>query len=107
MLLSGIATGAQGAVGSTYNLAPRLYHRICECFEAGQIEEARRLQLLSVRMVDIAKAFRPLPALKAMLGFAGCDFGPTRMPLAAMRADEIETLRRQLDEIGFLEWMTV
>ena len=42
-----------------------------------------------------------------MLGFAGCDFGPTRMPLAAMRADEIETLRRQLDEIGFLEWMTV
>ena len=107
MLLSGIATGAQGAVGSTYNLAPRLYHRIRECFESGQIEEARRLQLLSVRMVDIAKAFRPLPALKAMLGFAGCDFGPTRMPLAAMRADEIETLRRQLDEIGFLEWMTV
>ena len=107
MLLSGIAAGAQGAVGSTYNLAPRLYHRILECFESGQIEEARRLQLLSARMVDVVRAFGPLPALKAMLSLVDCDFGPTRMPLAALTPEKIATLRQQLDELGFLEWMTV
>ena len=107
MLLSGIASGAEGAVGSTYNLAPRLYHRIKECFAAGQIEEARRLQLLSARMVDVVRAFGPLPALKAMLSLVSCDFGPTRMPLGALNPEKIALLRQQLDELGFLEWMTV
>ena len=107
MLLSGLASGAVGAVGSTYNLAPRLYHRIRACFEAGQIEEARRLQHLSVRMVEVAKAYRPLPALKAMLAIAGCDCGPTRLPLVALQESELASVRRDLAELGFLEWMTV
>ena len=106
MYLAGLATGAAGAVGNTYNRAPALYRRIRENFEAARLAEARRLQLLSVRMVELVQKYRPLPALKAMMKFAGIDCGPTRLPLAAMRADEIEALRRGLDELGFIEWMS-
>ena len=61
----GRRAGATGAVGSTYNLAAPLYHRIRECFESGKIEEARQLQLLSVQMVVLVQKFRALPALKS------------------------------------------
>ena len=105
MLLAGLATGARGAVGSTYNLAPRLYNEVIARHAAGDLAEARRLQLLSVHMVEAVKRFRPLPALKTMLSFVGLDCGPTRLPLQAMTADETAALERELAAIGFLEWM--
>lgn len=105
MLLSGLAAGAKGAVGSTYNLAAPLYHRIRECFDEGNLAEAQRLQHLSVRMVALVKKYRPLPALKSMMKIAGLDCGPARLPLVAMEQGEIDALRRGLAEIEFLEWM--
>lgn len=105
MHLSGLAAGAQGAVGSTYNLAAPLYHRIRESFEAGQIDEARRLQLLSAQMVVIAKKYRGLPAIKAMMQFAGIDCGPVRLPLVRLTVEETRELRRGLEELDFLRWM--
>lgn len=105
MLLGALASGVRGAVGSTYNLAPRLYHEMIACFEAGRLDEARRLQLLSARMVEAIKRFRPLPALKSMMRLAGVDCGPTRSPLPAMSGSEFAALERELAEIGFLEWM--
>lgn len=105
MLLSGLAAGAQGAVGSTYNLSAPLYHKIMSLFSSGQQSEARRLQLISVQMVEAVKKYRPLPALKSMMKLAGVDCGPTRLPLKAMTEGEVEALTRDLEAIGFLEWM--
>lgn len=105
MLLSGLAAGATGAVGSTYNLAAPLYHRIRECFESGKIEEARQLQLISVQMVVLVQKYRALPALKSMMKIAGIDCGPTRLPLVAMKPEEIESLRSGLEALDFLKWM--
>lgn len=104
MLLSGLAAGATGAVGSTYNLAAPLYHRIRECFESGKIEEARQLQLLSVQMVVLVQKYRALPALKSMMKIAGIDCGPTRLPLVPMKPEEIESLKCGLEALDFLKW---
>ena len=106
MLLSGLAAGAQGAVGSTYNLAAPLYHKIRSCFEEGKHEEAQQLQLLSAQMVAlVVQKYRPLPGLKSMMKIAGIDCGPTRLPMVAMSDDEIDALKRDLESIGFLKWM--
>jgi N-acetylneuraminate lyase len=105
MLLAGLATGARGAVGSTYNLAPRLYNELIACFAAGDLAGAQRLQLLSVRMVEVIKRYRPLPAQKAMMSFVGIDCGPTRLPMQAMTPEETASLEHELAQIGFLEWM--
>ena len=51
MLLSALVVGARGAVGSTYNIAAPLYRRLIDAFQAGDLEQARRLQWLSANMV--------------------------------------------------------
>lgn len=105
MLLSGLATGTQGAVGSTYNLAPELYHQIRQHFEQGELKEAQRLQLLSAQMVEAIKKHRPLPALKSMMKLVGIDCGPTRQPLVTMQTNEFEELKNDLTKLDFLRWM--
>jgi len=105
MLLSGIASGAVGAVGSTYNLAPALYHQIQTSFAQGDHKRAQQLQLLSAQMVEAVKKFRPLPALKSMMKLAGIDCGPTRLPLVAMRSEETEALKLSLEALDFPKWM--
>ena len=43
--MSGIITGAEGGVGSTYNLMPRVSVRLIKNTKEGNITEARRDQL--------------------------------------------------------------
>ena len=106
MLLSGMAAGAHGAVGSTYNFAAPLYQAILRAFAAGEMAEAQRLQLLSAQMVlKVIGSYRPLPGLKTMMGFAGVECGPTRLPHVAFTPAESAALHADLTEMGFLEWL--
>jgi N-acetylneuraminate lyase len=106
MLLSGLASGAHGAVGSTYNFAAPLYQEIMRAFRAGELAQAQRLQTLSAQMVlKIVSGYRPLPGLKTMMKFAGLDCGPARLPQVALTPAESDSLQRDMVELGFLEWM--
>ncbi len=83
MLLGALASGATGGVGSTYNIAAPLYLEIIAAFQAGRIEEARRLQAGACRlitaMVDSGHFFA---ALKTILKNQGLPISPrTRSPL--------------------------
>jgi N-acetylneuraminate lyase len=92
-------------VGSTYNLAPSLYQAVMARFAAGDHAAAQKLQLMSARMVQAVVKARPLPALKSMMQLVGIDCGPTRLPLVALKPGEFDALKRELTQIGFLEWM--
>ncbi len=106
MLLSGLAAGAHGAVGSTYNFAAPLYQAIMQAFAAGELAEAQRLQRLSAQMVrTVVGRYRGAAGLKAMMAFAGLDCGPTRLPQVALTPAEIEALHGDLATLGFLEWL--
>ncbi|NNJ24097.1 dihydrodipicolinate synthase family protein [Alienimonas chondri] len=104
MLLGALATGARGAVGSTYNIAAPLYRRLIDAFEDGNLEEARRLQALSVQLVRTLSGFPFHAATKAVLKMRGIDVGTCRSPLATLAEADTARLRRQLEEIGFFEW---
>jgi len=106
MLLAALAVGARGAVGTTYNLAPALYGKIIDRFEAGDLAEARRCQALAVEMVRIMVRYRGQPAFKAAMKLFGLDCGPNRLPLRSLQPDEWEKLRTELAAIGFLDWAT-
>jgi N-acetylneuraminate lyase len=84
MLLGALATGARGAVGSTYNVAAPLYRQIVEAFEAGDLAEARELQLQAVAMINAMIATGHFfTALKSMLREQGVPLSPrVRLPLA-------------------------
>lgn len=105
MLLAGLALGARGAVGTTYNFAAPLYTRIIAAFQHGDIEEARRLQLRAVHMIQLlADMDAPvLSAAKAVMGMIGVECGPPRLPLPSLREDQKNALRTGLEQLGFFE----
>ncbi len=106
MLLSGLAAGARGAVGSTYNYLAPLYRRVIDAFECGNVDEARRHQGRAVELVRAIVRRRAHAGLKATMKFVGFDCGPTRLPLVALQPAEVDQLRDELDALGFFEACT-
>ena len=102
-LLAGVAFGVRGAVGSTYNLAAHLYRRMLSALAAGDFSTARTLQARSITIVRAMESFGFLAASKAAMSMLGVDCGPLRPPLRNLDADQIDSLRRRLEEIGFFE----
>lgn len=104
MLISGLTAGASGAVGSTFNFAAPLYHRIVSAVKSGDLKSAGDLQSLSCDMVRVMSRYGLQPAMKSAMSLVGMDLGPYRLPLKALNKEEMENLRWELSEIGFFEW---
>ncbi|MBW3598840.1 MAG: dihydrodipicolinate synthase family protein [Planctomycetes bacterium] len=92
ILLAGLALGAKGAIGSTYNFAAPVYRRIMSAFEAGDLETARREQSLAAAMVRVLLDFGGVPACKAIMQLIGIDCGPPRSPLRPLSESEVAAL---------------
>lgn len=106
MLLSALAVGAKGGVGSTFNAIAPLYLHIIEAFEAGELEEAQRCQYLSVEFVRIVSRYAPLhTSLKAVMKLTGIDCGGVRLPQQPLPEDVFEKIRSDLETTGLTEWL--
>lgn len=104
ILLSGLERGAIGAVGSTYNYAAPIYHRIMRAFAAGDLEAARRDQQRVREFIDIMNQSGGLPAGKAIMRFIGFDCGPVRLPLTPLEPGHESVFHNRLTEIGFFDY---
>lgn len=102
-LLSGLAAGADGAVGSTYNYVAPLYNEIIAAFAAGELAKARELQLRIVRIVQVLVKFGGIPAGKAFMKAIGVDCGWFRLPVRVLSEKEISDFNAELAEIKFFE----
>ena len=87
-LLGALATGAQGAVGSSYNFISPIYLRLIEAFHKGDIAKAREEQLLSVRWIETLAGFGYMAAAKATMGYLGVEVGPPRLPNAKLTTQQ-------------------
>ena len=104
MLLSALAVGAEAGIGSTYNIATGLYRRVIDSFDSGNLNEARRCQLLSVQMIREMAAFPFHAAMKEVLRMQGIDCGHCRLPHPRLQPEQTTELRKRLESIGFFEW---
>jgi N-acetylneuraminate lyase len=104
MLLSGLATGMDGAVGSTYNFAAPLYKKIIREFSDGNVLKAREYQTKAVKMIDVILDTCGRPGLKAMMSVLGVDCGGQRLPKKTAIADDVVIMENRLKKIGFFEW---
>lgn len=104
ILLSGLALGARGAVGSTYNFAAPLYHRIIDAFDRGDLAAARRDQARAMEFIEVLNKHGGLAAGKSVMKFVGVDCGAVRLPLRALTARDEQSLRDGLERIGFFEY---
>jgi N-acetylneuraminate lyase len=104
MLLAALATGARGGVGSTYNWASKLYHDLIAAFNRGDLAGARRLQSISIAMIDAMAATGFLGTAKALMARLGVPVGPARLPLRNPSAAQVDALIATLDRLGFRDW---
>ena len=103
-LLCGLVLGAEAAVGSTYNYFSPVYHKLWEAFNNGDLEKARKMQQLSVKLVVILDKYGGgVVCGKAIMNLLGVNCGPCRLPLGNLSSSEIDQLRKDLEQINFFE----
>ncbi len=103
MLLSALALGVPGAVGSTYNYCAPLYHKIIAAYRSGDLDAAQALQMKSVRLVEVLIQHGVLAAGKAIMSLVGVDCGPVRPPVRRLTEEQKTRLFRQVEALGILE----
>ena len=99
-LLAAWTLGVKGAVGSTYNFAAAIYHRVLAAFDRGDWETARQQQAESVRLVRLLCQYTYMPASRHVLTLQGIPVGPTRSPLKQLSEEEQASLERDLHASG-------
>lgn len=105
MLLASLALGATGAVGSSFNFAAPIYHRVISAFNQGDLDSARQHQFRSVQLIQILASYGYMAAAKATMKMLGVDVGPPRLPTALLSADKTSALQRELEQLSFFEWL--
>lgn len=104
LLLAGLLFGAVGAIGSTYNYMGPLYQKIISDFAKGDLVEARKKQLVSVRIIEILLRYNgAIVAGKTLMQAVGIDCGPCRFPLNNLTADAFENMLKELKTAGFFD----
>lgn len=98
-LLAAVAIGATGAVGSTYNYAAPVYHRMLAAVGTGNLEIARAEQYGSAKLVRALIDFGGLRAGKAIMKLLGVDCGPVRSPLRPMTPEDERGLFERLQSL--------
>ncbi|MGE0131767.1 MAG: dihydrodipicolinate synthase family protein [Blastocatellales bacterium] len=88
MLIAGLAMGADGGIGSFYNVAPELFVRLWTLTRKGDWEQARALQQQINEMIAIGLRFPVHPAVKAMLARLGIDCGKCLPPRRSLSEEE-------------------
>lgn len=104
-LLAALAVGAAGGVGSSFNFAAPVYHRLLAAFHSGDVRAAQTEQYRSVQLIDLLAAFGYVPAAKIVMSFLGVDVGPARLPHTNLTTEQSTQLRTALERLDFFRWL--
>ena len=88
MFVGGMAMGADGGIGTTFNVMGRWFVLMREAVAAGDLPRARTLQARANEVIDVLIAVGVFPGTKAMLKLLGVDCGTCRRPFAALNAQQ-------------------
>lgn len=100
-MLPALSLGAKAAVGSTFNYAAPLYHRLIEAFHKGDLEGAQRLQQQSIDMIFLLGKYGGIATGKDYMRRIGLDCGQFRLPVKNMSEVQWEAFQRDVDALGF------
>ena len=97
-----MSLGAKGVISVVANIAPKLMVDITHRCLEGRFEEAARLQLDHMDLIDaLFCEVNPIP-VKAALNLMGRDVGGLRLPLCDISPANLEVLRTAMVRTGLL-----
>jgi N-acetylneuraminate lyase len=104
MMIAGQAMGADGAIGTTENILPRLFVQAYDAFHAGDTATAEALQAKINWVVNIFLQFPSQSAVKEIMRLIGFDLGSGRRPIPPLTDAQRGQIRELLEEIGFFQF---
>lgn len=87
-MVAGLALGARGSIGSTFNCMLPHYRRIFDSFVSGDVEGARELQRRANNIMEAFCRVGLIPAVKYVLGRQGVAAGTARRPFGQLSAED-------------------
>ena len=100
MLLMGLNAGADGGIGSTYNVMYPRIKRIYESFKAGNTADAMEAQSAANKVIDVLLSYKVIPALKVVLEKEGIPVGNASFPQKRWSEEEKEVIWQKLLNAG-------
>ena len=92
ILCSGLAMGADGGIGTTYNIMIDKFAKLYWLFRENKTEEALEVQHTINDVIFELFNYSLLPAVKALVKANGCDVGICREPWEKLTDEQISTL---------------
>jgi N-acetylneuraminate lyase len=108
MLLSALVMGADGGIGSFYNIMPRAFAGVYDNYKAGNFEEAREIQWQIDRYIAIVKKYicpANQPAIKSILKEMGINCGTTKPPILPLKDTVVRDMLDDLRSNEFFEFV--
>ena len=104
-LLCGLALGNvfSGGIGTTYNIIPGHFAKICASAAKGDFAAAAKLQDESNRVVELMIESDNWSYRKAMMKYIGLDCGPYRKPFEPLTKTQERAFFRRIAEQGILK----
>ncbi len=99
-MLAGLIMGADGAIGTSYNLAPKTACAIYNNFKNGNLKDALEYQHRLNSLIEILVGERSMAKWKAVLAAFGIDTGYTVAPAKMLSDKEISEIISQLRQTG-------
>ena len=101
--LTGLLLGATGGIGTTYNVTSRIYRKIIEAFDAGDVKKAADLQYEANKVVKICcDAYNSVVGIKAMLEILGVPAGSCRLPQPRFPKENYALMEKAMREFDWL-----
>jgi N-acetylneuraminate lyase len=101
MMVAAQAMGAQGAIGSTYNVLPKLFIDAYNAFNAGDVKLASELQGKANRVIASFLSYPGMSGLKEMMRLIGFDSGAGRPPMMPLSDAQKAEFHGKLEAAGF------
>lgn len=103
-LICGLAAGADGGIGTTYNVMPGAFVELYNSFRSGNIEHAIKCQHAITSVINIMIDHHAITSTKAILTGLGFDVGQCTKPLRQFDDAEIKQI---MDECAqFIDFKT-
>ena len=102
MLVCGLSAGADGGIGSTYNIIFPIINEIYQSFREGNIDKAREAQKKADKIIRVILKYSVIPVVKMVLEERGIEVGNASFPMVRYDAAQRKQILADLKEAGFV-----
>lgn len=102
-LLCGLSMGADGGIGTTYNLMPALFVKLYQYFLANDLRSAQEVQFQINEVIQVLLQTNLLPAVRVALEEMGFDVGWSAEPARRFTPSERQELVAALRQAGLFD----